>query len=69
MPNDPREDEMYFETRCDLLERELKTTLEDLNKIRKAKSASEATDACWMLKETLANAHYYLRDIQDSISE
>ena len=41
----------------------------DLNKIREAKSPSEETDACWMLKATLANAHDYLREIQDAIKE
>jgi hypothetical protein len=41
MPNDPKEDEIPFVTWCDLLEKELKSALDDLAKIRKAKSPSE----------------------------
>ena len=38
MPNDPKEDEIPLEIWCDLLEKELKAALDDLAKIRKAKS-------------------------------
>jgi hypothetical protein len=41
MPNDPTEDEIPLEIWCDLLEKELKAALDDLAKIRKAKSPSE----------------------------
>jgi hypothetical protein len=41
MPNDPKEDEIPLGIWCDLLEKELKTALDDLAKIRKAKSPSK----------------------------
>ena len=41
MPNDPKEGEIPLGIWCDLLEKELKTALDDLAKIRKAKSPSE----------------------------
>jgi hypothetical protein len=41
MPNDPKEDKIRLEIWCDLLEKELKAALDDLAKIRKAKSPSE----------------------------
>jgi hypothetical protein len=41
MPNDPKEDEIPLGIWCDLLEKELKAALDDLAKIRKAKSPSE----------------------------
>jgi hypothetical protein len=68
MPNDAGEDEMPFQTRCDILERELKSALEDLAKIRKADLA-EATHVCWMLRASLSNAQHYLAEIHDSLKE
>ena len=59
---------MPFQTTCDLLERELKSALEDLAKIREA-DLPEATHICWMLRASLANARYYLTEIQDSLKE
>jgi hypothetical protein len=44
MPNDPKEDEIPLVIWCDLLEKELKSALDDLAKIRKAKSPSEKRD-------------------------
>jgi hypothetical protein len=41
MPNDPKEDEILLVTWYDLLEKELKSALDDLAKICKAKSPSE----------------------------
>jgi hypothetical protein len=41
MPNE--EEKMSFDVWCDLLEKELKTALEDLAKIRKADSLDHAT--------------------------
>jgi hypothetical protein len=38
MPNDPKEDEIPLVIWCDLLEKELKSALDNLAKIRKAKS-------------------------------
>jgi hypothetical protein len=44
MPNDPKEDEIPFVKWCDRLEQELKAALDDLAKIREAKSPSEKRD-------------------------
>jgi hypothetical protein len=41
MPNDPKEDEIPLVTWCDLLEKELKSALDDLAEIRKAKLPSK----------------------------
>jgi hypothetical protein len=68
MPNDPPEDEMPFQTRCDLLEKELKSTLEDLAKIRKADLA-EVTHICLMIRASLSNAQHYLAEIHHSLKE
>jgi hypothetical protein len=64
MPNE--EDQMSFDIWCDGLERELKTALEDLEKIRKADNA-QAKITCLMLRAALGNAQHYLREIQDSL--
>jgi AAA domain len=64
MPNE--EDQMSFEIWCDLLERELKIALEDLEKIRKSAKA-EAKNTCHMLRAALGNARHYLSEIQDSL--
>jgi hypothetical protein len=45
MQNDPKEDEIPLGIWCDLLEKELKTALDDLAKIRKAKSPSAKKDS------------------------
>jgi hypothetical protein len=66
MPNE--EEKMSFDVWCDLLEKELKTALEDLAKIRKADKA-EATYICYMLRAALSNARHYLQEIQDSQKE
>jgi hypothetical protein len=47
MPNE--EDQMPIEIWCDLLERELKIALEDLEKIRKSDKA-QAKNTCHMLR-------------------
>ena len=60
MPNDPKEDEIPLGIWCDLLEKELKTALDDLAKIRKAKSPSEKRDIGLMLRAALGNARHYL---------
>ena len=64
MPNE--EDQMSFEIWCDLLERELKIALEDLEKIRKSDKA-QAKNTCHMLRAALGNARHYLSEIQDSL--
>ena len=55
MPNDPKEDEIPLEIWCDLLEKELKAALDDLAKIRKAKSPSEKRNICYMLRAALVS--------------
>ena len=50
MPNE--EDQMSFDIWCDLLERELKIALEDLEKIRKADKA-QAQNTCHMVRAAL----------------
>jgi hypothetical protein len=49
------EDQMSFEIWCDLLERELKIALEDLEKIRKSDKA-QGKNTCHMLRAALGNA-------------
>jgi hypothetical protein len=66
MPNE--EEKMSFDAWCDLLEKELKTALEDLAKIRKADKA-EATHICYTLRAALSNARHYLREVQDTLKE
>jgi hypothetical protein len=56
MPNE--EDQMSFEIWCDLLERELKIALEDLEKIRKSDKA-QAKNTCHMVRAALGNARHY----------
>jgi hypothetical protein len=53
MPNE--KDQMSFEIWCDLLERELKIALEDLEKIRKSDKA-QAKNTCHMVRAALGNA-------------
>jgi hypothetical protein len=64
MPNE--EDQMSFDIWCDLLERELKIALEDLEKIRKS-DKTQAKHTCHMLRAALGNARHYLGEIQDSL--
>src|SRR4029077_2955500 len=54
---------------CDLLEKELKTALDDLAKIRKAKSPSEERNIGIMLRAALGNARHYLSELVDSLKE
>jgi hypothetical protein len=60
MPNEG--DQMPIEIWCDLLERELKIALEDLEKIRKSDKA-QAKNTCRMLRAALGNARHYLSEI------
>jgi hypothetical protein len=69
MPNDPEEDEIPLGIWCDLLEKELKTALNDLAKIRKAKSPSEKRDIGIMLRAALGNARHYVSELVDSLKE
>jgi hypothetical protein len=69
MPNDPKEDKIPVEIRCDLLERELQEALDDLATIRKAKSPSEKRNICYMLRAALGNARHYLNELVDSLKE
>ena len=57
---------MPIEMWCDLLERELKMALEDLEKIRKSDKA-QAKNTSHMLRAALGNARHYLSEIQDSL--
>ena len=57
---------MPIEIWCDLLERELKIALEDLEKVRKSDKA-QAKNTCHMLRVALGNARHYLSEIQDSL--
>jgi hypothetical protein len=66
MPNE--KDPMSFDIWCDLLERELKIALEDLEKIRKT-DKDQAKNTCDMLRAALANARHYLREIQDRLKK
>lgn len=65
MPNE--EDQMSLDIWCDLLERELKMALENLEKIRKSDKA-QAKNTCYMLRAALGNARHYLTEIQDSLT-
>jgi hypothetical protein len=69
MPNDPKEEKIPLGIWCDLLEKELKTALDDLAKIRKAKSPSEKRDIGIMLRAALGNARHYLSELVDSLKE
>ena len=64
MPNE--EDQMSFDIWCDLLERELKIALVDLEKIRQSDKA-QAINTCQMLRAALGNARHYLSEIQDGL--
>ena len=57
---------MSFDLWCDLLERELKIALEDLEKIRKSDKA-QAKNTSHMLRAALGNARHYLSEIQDGL--
>src|SRR5271154_5513480 len=63
MPNDPKEGEIPLGIWCDLLEKELKAALDDLAKIRKAKSPSAKRDIGIMLRAALGNARHYLSEL------
>ena len=69
MPNDPKEEEISLEIWCGLLEKELKTALDDLAKIRKAKSPNEKRDIGIVLRAALGNARHYLSELVDSLKE
>ncbi len=69
MPNHPKEDEIPLVTWCDLLENEPKSALDDLAKIRKAKSPSEKRNIGIMLRAALGNARHYLSELVDSLKE
>ncbi|MBV9300352.1 MAG: hypothetical protein JO066_15420 [Verrucomicrobia bacterium] len=62
----PEEGQMSLDVWCNLLERELKTALEQLEKIRKA-DKHQAKNTCHMLGAALAGARHYLREIQESL--
>ena len=49
--------------------KELKNALDDLAKIRKAKSPSEKRDVVIMLRAALGNARHYLSELVDSLKE
>jgi hypothetical protein len=66
MPNE--EGQMSFDIWCDLLERELKIALDDLEKIRKSDKA-QAKNTCPMLRAALGNARRYLSEIQDGLKK
>jgi hypothetical protein len=68
MPNHPK-DEIPLVTWCDLLEKELKSALDDLAEIRKAKSPSERRNIGIMLRAALGNARHYLSELVDSLKE
>jgi hypothetical protein len=68
MPNDPKEDEIPLRIWCDLLEKELKAALDDLAKIRKAKSPSKKRYRHNALA-TLGNARNYLNELVDNLKE
>ena len=68
MPNHPK-DEIPLVTWCDLLEKELKSALDDLAEIRKAKSPSEKRNIGIMLRAALGNARHYLSELVDSLKE
>jgi hypothetical protein len=69
MPNDTKEDEIPLGIWCDLLEKELKTALDDLAKIRQAKSPNEKRDIGIVLRAALGNARHYLNELVDSLQE
>ena len=69
MPNDPKEDEIHLGIWRDLLEKELRAALDDLAKIRKAKSRREKRDIGIMLRAALGNARHYLSELMDSLKE
>jgi len=69
MPNHPKEDEIPLVTWCDLLEKELKSALVDLAKIRKAKSPSEKRNIGKCSGQLLASARHYLSELVDSLKE
>ena len=53
----------------DLLEKELKAALDDLAKIRKAKSPSEKRNIGIVLMAALGNARHYLSELVDNLKE
>ena len=69
MPNDPKEDEIPLVTWCDLLEKELKSALDDLAEIRKAKLPSEKRNIGIMLRAALGNSRHYLTELVESLKE
>ena len=69
MLNDLKEDEIPLVIWCDLLEKELKSALDDLAKIRKAKSPSEKRQIGILLRAALGNALHYLSELADSLKE
>jgi hypothetical protein len=69
MPKDPKEDEIPLGIWCDLLEKELRAALDELAKIRQAKSPSEKRNIGMMLRAALGNARHYLNELADSLKE
>ncbi len=63
------EEETSFEISCNLIEKELKTTLRDVAKIRNAKSSNEIRRISHMLKAALRNVRYHLKDIERNLKE
>jgi hypothetical protein len=55
--SDP-EDDVPFEVYCDLIERQLRSALEDVEFIRN--NPDKSKDRCHMLRASLANARHYL---------
>jgi hypothetical protein len=62
--SDP-EDDVPFEVYCDLIERQLRSALEDVEFIRN--NPDKSKDRCHMLRASLANARHYLLDFEQSL--
>jgi hypothetical protein len=56
-------------TWCDLLEKELKSALDDLAEIREAKLPSEKRNIGIRLRAALGNARHYLTDLVEGLKE
>src|SRR6202011_1148285 len=69
LPNDAKEDKTPLVIWCELVEKELKSALDDLAKIRKAKSPSEKRNIGIMLRAALGKARHYLSEGVDSLKQ
>jgi predicted enzyme involved in methoxymalonyl-ACP biosynthesis len=58
----PEDEQLSIEILCDLIQRELQNSLEDLAVIREKRA--QAKRRLPMLKTALANADQYLRDLE-----